>query len=248
MKLRQGKTLPSGWDGPTIDTNLDFDELMRERGSEEHDGSDDEGDYDLSEAEDGDDPQPSSYPNPFPHLFTTPSSSPPLASNPSPSTSSSTQSREKRVSHEKRRRKRARMQLAKKPWELTVRPSARRKYVDFARPIKTNLKPASLRITRTGYTAMRDEKGDSTRKRTYRLKDLIGPDSLYNFELYNWDSVTSVPILDKKRRVIAVLAGTPDRKDWLEQHISLADAIEAARPHLKFTAIQKKHRRGVFPA
>ncbi|KAI5829149.1 hypothetical protein K523DRAFT_328926 [Schizophyllum commune Tattone D] len=140
------------------------------------------------------------------------------------------------------------MKVDKKPWELTARPSARRKFVDFARPIKTKVKLAGLRITRTGYTAMREEKSERTRKRVYRLKDLVGPNSAFNFELYNWDGVTVVPILDKKRRVIAVLAGVPDQKDWPTQHASLADAIEAARPHLKFTNIQTKHRRGVFPA
>ncbi|KAL1724897.1 hypothetical protein EV714DRAFT_278078 [Schizophyllum commune] len=256
MKLRQGKTIPSGWDGPTIDTDLDIDELIREHGSEEYDGSDDEGDYDLSDEEDNEGDSLSSYAHPLPRSsITSPSpppataSSPPLAATtPFPSAAPATKSREKRKSHEKRRRKRAHMQLTKKPWELSVRPSARRKYVDFARPIKTNLQPASLRITRTGYTAMRDEKADKTRKRTYRLSDMVGPSSTYNFKLYEWDGVTTVPILDKKRRVIAVLAGTPDQKDWPKQHVSLADAIEAARPHLKFAAIQTKHRRGAFPA
>ncbi|TRM56746.1 hypothetical protein BD626DRAFT_359697, partial [Schizophyllum amplum] len=128
------------------------------------------------------------------------------------------------------------------------RSSIRRKYVDFARPVKTKVKPASLRITRTGYTAMRDEKGHNNQKRAYRLKDLVGPGSQYHMELYNWDGVTPTPILDKKRRVIAVLAGVPDQKDWPEQHRSLADAIDTTRGRFKFSSDQKKHRRGVFPA
>ncbi|KAL1736325.1 hypothetical protein EV714DRAFT_198920 [Schizophyllum commune] len=247
MKLRHGKTLPSGWNGPTIDTDVDLDELRILRGEEEHEESDDEYDYELLDTPDDDEPPAASPPNPFPLLSrareSTASSSPTV-----PPISSATKSREKRLSHEKRRRKRAHMQAEKKPWELTARPSARRKFVDFARPIKTSAKLAGLRITRTGYTAMREEKSETKQKRVYRLKDLVGPRSLYNFELYNWDGITAVPILDKKRRVIAVLAGAPDQKDWPAQHTSLADAIEAARPHLKFTTVQKKHRRGVFPA
>ncbi|KAL1671992.1 hypothetical protein EV122DRAFT_225547 [Schizophyllum commune] len=247
MKLRHGKTLPSGWNGPTIDTDVDLDELRVLHGEEEHDGSDDEGDYDLLDAPDDDEEPSTPSPDPFPLLSRARESATSNAST-HPASSSTSQSREKRLSHEKRRRKRAQMQAEKKPWELTARPSARRKFVDFARPIKTKVKLAGLRITRTGYTAMREEKSEKAQKRVYRLKDLVGPRSRFNFELYNWDGVTAVPVLDKKRRVIAVLAGTPDRKDWPAQHASLADAIEAARPHLKFTSIQKKHRRGVFPA
>ncbi|KAL1674014.1 hypothetical protein EV122DRAFT_282434 [Schizophyllum commune] len=247
MKLRHGKTLPSGWDGLTIDTDVDLDELRVLHGEEDQDDSDDDGDYDFVDAAEDDGAPSTPPPNPFPLLSRARESAAshlPMH----PPTPSTAQSREKRQSHEKRRRKRAQLQAAKKPWELTARPSARRKFVDFARPVKTKVKLAGLRVTRTGYTAMREEKSEKKQKRVFRLKDLVGPRSLFKFELYNWDGVTAVPILDKKRRVIAVLAGTPDQKDWRAQHLSLADAIEAARPHLKFTTVQKKHRRGVFPA
>ncbi|KAL1671983.1 hypothetical protein EV122DRAFT_225565 [Schizophyllum commune] len=247
MKLRHGKTLPSGWKGPTIDTDVDLDELSISYGAEEHEDSEDEGDYDLQDAVEDDAESCPPAQNPFPILSRASSSTTSNAST-QPLDSPAAKSRDKRLSHEKRRRKRAHMKADKKPWELTARPSARRKFVDFARPIKTKAKLAGLRITRTGYTAMREEKAEKTRKRVYRLKDLVGPQSAFNFELYNWDGVTPVPILDKKRRVIAVLAGTPDQKDWPAQHTSLADAIEAARPKLKFSTVQTKHRRGVFPA
>jgi hypothetical protein len=50
--------------------------------------------------------------------------------------------------------------------------------------VKTALKTHKLRVTRAGFTAIRDEGGI---KRMYSLGDMVGDGSKFHFELKAWD-------------------------------------------------------------
>lgn len=56
-------------------------------------------------------------------------------------------------------------------------------------------------------------------------------------------------ILDSAGRIIAVLVGRPsDDESWEKTHLDAAQLIEQARGSCKFSATEKRHRRGHFPA
>lgn len=60
---------------------------------------------------------------------------------------------------------------------------------------------------------------------------------------------TTLAILDSAGRIVAVLVGQPsDDPSWEQVHKSAADKLEQARAECRFSAKQKSHRRGRFPA
>jgi hypothetical protein len=58
----------------------------------------------------------------------------------------------------------------------------------------------------------------------------------------------AVPLTDTEKRVIAMLAGHPDDSSWDAVSAEATRAIDEARDVCGFTAADRRHRRGKFPA
>ncbi|KAI4294069.1 hypothetical protein K525DRAFT_213554 [Schizophyllum commune Loenen D] len=155
--------------------------------------------------------------------------------------------RPKRRSREHRKRKRETAKLeADDGADVEVRESTRRKYIDNAEPLSTGLRLSGLRVTRTGYTAMRDP---AVQGRPYRLDELVGPQSKYNFDLVPWNGRKPIPLLANGRLVFGCMPGRPDNSpDWDEVMDDWAKTIHETLPHLTLKSTQTEHRRGPFPA
>ncbi|TRM57179.1 hypothetical protein BD626DRAFT_574753 [Schizophyllum amplum] len=246
--LRSGATF-GAWDGSAItvvDPQFDLADLVRQSVDDERDEqSDEDNDYELCEASDTD--------------WSTDAEEDASIHIPSAVRASGASST---LPHNRKRHNRQRSKAVRKRQRLSacsgadsddlepnVRLSARRKHVAAAEPIARNISLQNLRVTKTGYTAMRDAKSGKQKHRTYQLQDLVGPKSQYKFELYEWDGRKTVPLVDKEDRVFAVLAGCPDKApDWGGSMQELADAIETTSSRLSLNPGQRRHRRGPFPA
>ncbi|KAL1740808.1 hypothetical protein HDZ31DRAFT_67560 [Schizophyllum fasciatum] len=252
--LRSG-TSYSAWDGTVYrvkDPSFNFAELVQRSVEDEHDEwtDDEDNDYDLIEYEYTDDEgDEADLPAPCPSSTSAP------ATTPHAGQKYHANKRSKAV----RRRKRKLAQEAQDAIdaEPEVRQATRRKHVDGAEPIARPITLDSLPVTRTGYTAAREPKRGRTLHRTYRLEDMVGPNSMWKFDLVKWKGRKTVPFVTMKdEQVFMILAGRPEPPEggaveadsYDEDMSSLADLIEEICPHLSLNTCQRRHRRGVFPA
>ncbi|KAL1657906.1 hypothetical protein GGF50DRAFT_121366 [Schizophyllum commune] len=248
------RTLRSGnsfgmWDGEAIDvvdTQFDLAQYVKRGIDDERDElSDEDCDYDYIEADVLSDAFIDARKPP------TAAANAPAAFGENPTTHTpdsafSAYQRPKRRTREHRKRKRLEAKPAAEEEEgVATRESTRRKYIDTALPIETNLPLSGLRVTRTGYTSMRDA---PDQHRAYRVDELVGPKSKFQFDYFAWAGRQPVPFLSKQK-VFGLLAGCPDKApDWDTVMIDFANTIHAARPDLALRSNQKYHRRGPFPA
>ncbi|KAL1699670.1 hypothetical protein EV121DRAFT_215799 [Schizophyllum commune] len=149
--------------------------------------------------------------------------------------------------HALRKRKRQEAQVpAEDASDTELRASTRRKHIDPAVPIPTNIRLTGVRVTKTGYTAMRDKPAPH---RVYQLEELVGPNSEFQFGLVTWQGRKARPFVDNEETVFGLLAGRPDQApDWDPLMQDFANTIEDTRPHIRFKPHQLHHRRGQFPA
>ncbi|KAI5824957.1 hypothetical protein K523DRAFT_314262 [Schizophyllum commune Tattone D] len=153
--------------------------------------------------------------------------------------------RERNHALRKRRRQEAQVPAEDAP-NTEARASTRRKHIDPALPIPTNLQLTGVRVTKTGYTGMRDKPAPH---RVYQLEELVGPNSKFQFDLVTWEGRKARPFVDNGGTVFGLLAGRPDQApDWDPLMRDFADTIEDTRPHIRFKSHQLRHRRGPFPA
>lgn len=89
----------------------------------------------------------------------------------------------KRKGHARRRKKRAAEKAELTPDDYEPRPSTRRKHVLGQDGLQTSIQSEAARIAKTGYVGIRGEKSSAV----YGLKQLVGPDSRFGFDLIEWD-------------------------------------------------------------
>ncbi|KAL1724789.1 hypothetical protein EV714DRAFT_278212 [Schizophyllum commune] len=241
--LRSGNSFGL-WDGEAIDvvdTQFDLAQYVKRGVDEERDELSDEGcDYDYVEAGASSD----AYHSPPAANVSTPSED-------NPTTHASVGAfseypRPKRRTREHRKRKRLEAKpTAEEEGGIEIRETTRRKYIDTAVPIEANLPLSGLRVTRTGYTSMRDA---PAQHRAYHVDELVGPKSQFQFDYCAWAGRKPVPFLSD-RKVFGLLAGCPDKApDWDTVMADFANTIHAVGPDLSLRPDQKHHRRGPFPA
>ncbi|KAL1698750.1 hypothetical protein EV121DRAFT_274210 [Schizophyllum commune] len=243
-RTRSGHTF-SAWDGEAIvvDANFDLANAIKLSIEEERDeASDEDCDYEL-EAYNG----PAPYQQAPPTAATsapTPPHSVPATTVPAPR---GYKKRGRERSHALRKRKRADAQVpAEDASDCEIRASTRRKHIDPAQPISTQLSLPGIGVTRTGYTSLRDAPAPH---RAYALHELVGPQSKFDFDLVAWEGREARPFVDRGERVFGLLAGCPDQApDWNAVMQDFADTIDSERPHIRFKTHQLLHRRGPFPA
>ncbi|KAK7434805.1 hypothetical protein VKT23_019992 [Stygiomarasmius scandens] len=188
----------------------------------------------------------------FPSLSSSSLPSPSSSSRPLPSSSShpppppSSEQRQLSYKHLQRSLKR------KKTWSdprihlPSLPKSATSKVVENTAPLATPLDSNVILDNTSGYVGTeRVVDGDG---RVWKLSELIGPDSKYNFKYCSYDSsVAAVPICDSQQRVIGVVVGPPvNETDWTSVIKRAAHIIVQARQKLSFDAKYLVHRRGRF--
>ncbi|KAI5900598.1 uncharacterized protein SCHCODRAFT_01030056 [Schizophyllum commune H4-8] len=250
--LRSGASF-SSWDGTVYrvkDPNFNFPALVQRSVEEEREEwtDDEDNDYDLIEGEDSDaeDVSSSAPPPPPPPI-------PPSAHRSGQKHHANKRSKAVR----QRKRKLAQEALDAIDADPEVRQATRRKHVGAAEPIARPAALEHLPVTKTGYTAKREPQRGRAQHRTYRLEDMVGPDSMYKFDLVRWEGRKTVPyVTPGDERVFMILAGRPappeggatEANSYDADLDDLADLIEETAPQLSLTTHQRRHRRGVFPA
>ncbi|KAI4517041.1 hypothetical protein K525DRAFT_211793, partial [Schizophyllum commune Loenen D] len=252
--LRSGASF-SSWDGAIYrvkDPNFDFPGLVQRSVEEEREEwtDDEEHEYDLVECEYSDaEDDPSPCPSPLPSSA---APEPPALHN-----GHKYHANKRSKAIRRRKRKLAQEALDAVDAEPEVRQATRRKHVDAAEPIARPIALEQLPVTKTGYTAMREPQRGRALHRTYRLEEMVGPNSLFKFDLLRWAGRYTVPcVTPNDEQVFMVLAGRPDTPEGGASEANsydadmngLADLIEEVAPQLSLTDQQRRHRRGVFPA
>ncbi|KDR84216.1 hypothetical protein GALMADRAFT_33612, partial [Galerina marginata CBS 339.88] len=128
---------------------------------------------------------------------------------------------------------------------FVARAKVRRRYVDNAEPIECDADIAQSNVTQNAFVAKND--GQKTQK-THSLLEMVGVDSQYAFKLVQWDGRTPTPIVDRKRRLVTVLAGYPDDKEWPSLVQQATGALEERRPRCRVSPKKRIHCRGAFTA
>lgn len=137
------------------------------------------------------------------------------------------------------------------------------KYVCLATACSVDFDVQNLKHTQFSWTGGKDS---FSHHHIYTLEEMVGPWSIFDFTLQNWDRKyisismahvsqcskfcrSSVPITDHKECVIAVLAGSPDDKGWHKVHWEAADALKQSHDKLKKPSerdLKHQEQRGHF--
>ncbi|KAK7007336.1 hypothetical protein R3P38DRAFT_3597636 [Favolaschia claudopus] len=124
-------------------------------------------------------------------------------------------------------------------------PSTVEQYVSPATPVETELNTVDLPIKLGAYSAKSSTQTELLGSRVPRsLRELLGR----GFHLVRWDGIEPHPILDRYGRIVAVLAGQPDRPDYRATTIAAFNAIQTASTRIHLPSHLSKHRRGLFAA
>lgn len=165
----------------------------------------------------------------------------------------------KRQGHSSRRKRRKedkdRKNLNNEAAIYEPRASSSSKHIRPSSALHTDVDSENqLLAASTGYVGARGSGRGG--RRMLPLQIFIEPNSRFGLELKHWDGRVSIPILDQKRRVIAVLVGCPGNgvghsgvtREWQRLNELACQALEDARSKLTFSSKEKVHRRGRFPA
>ncbi|KAL1684834.1 hypothetical protein GGG16DRAFT_67535 [Schizophyllum commune] len=248
-KLRSGNTFGE-WDGDAIrvvDTDFSLAEYIKLSIEEERDeASDEDAEYEIESASIPLVPEHVDVaPRPIDNTAAATAEPASCVVPDAPPRGHKKRARERNHALRKRRRQEAQVP-AEDASDSEVRASTRRKHIDPALPIPTKLQLTGVRVTKTGYTAARDKPAPH---RVYRLDELVGPNSKFQFDLVTWQGRNARPFVDNDDVVFGLLAGRPDRApDWDPLMQDFADTIEDVRPLIRFKSHQLRHRRGPFPA
>ncbi|KNZ79313.1 hypothetical protein J132_10734 [Termitomyces sp. J132] len=152
-----------------------------------------------------------------------------------------TKNRHKRRSKESRQKRRQQASASAGHNFYRRRPAVREKYFDkyAQKGIKVDLDIMQATASSSGFTGIRR----AFSKKVYTLDELV---KRTNFRICEWDGRTPTPIVDRKGRIIAHLAGHPDAHDWPQVHEEAARLLEESRGLLGLPKVAKKHRRGNF--
>ncbi|KAJ7044324.1 hypothetical protein C8F04DRAFT_990742 [Mycena alexandri] len=146
------------------------------------------------------------------------------------------------AAHARRKLKRSqdKAALGHKPTASTLHA-----HVHPAVPLESALDASSLPSTFGAYAA-KVEAPDERRGRTV-WRSLL-EFTARGFRIIQWDGIHPRPILDCYGRIVAVLAGQPDRPEYRASTDLAFTAMRNATNTTRFPAAMKKHRRGLFAA
>ena len=128
-------------------------------------------------------------PTPTPNRLPAPSTEPPFAhsANGGQSTSAAwpVDRKRRKTTRSNLARKRKRLSAKEKNFGLAEpRPEVYDKYLGAARLVRSDLKAANVRTTKSAYTGLNHKVQEQS---VIALEDLLGPDTQWKFKLQKWD-------------------------------------------------------------
>ncbi|KAF7373333.1 hypothetical protein MSAN_00542900 [Mycena sanguinolenta] len=128
----------------------------------------------------------------------------------------------------------------------SVKPSVKEAIVSQAVPIPIPKFDASTLPAAHGAYGGKTEQRDETRakKKRWNVAELLA----LGFQLIRWDGRTPHPLVDRTRRIFAVLAGQPNDDSYAASIKSAYQRIKTLSASAYFPAAMRRHRRGLFAA
>ncbi|KAK7022634.1 hypothetical protein R3P38DRAFT_3196032 [Favolaschia claudopus] len=140
----------------------------------------------------------------------------------------------------KKRREKAKIEIGHVATASTIQT-----YVWPAQPLQTSLATSTLPTTLGAYSAKLENATEKAGSRICRsLEEFISN----GFSIIHWDGITPRPLVDRHGRIVAVLAGQPNKDDYRIATAQAFQAIQRAGSETRFPASMKHHRRGLFAA
>ncbi|GAW07479.1 protein [Lentinula edodes] len=152
------------------------------------------------------------------------------------------------ATHGHRNRKKQRQERPPKTAdEIGAHPTPVSRFVPDATAVRASFSLASdAPVASTSYVGLHDD-GEEGERRTWSLKELVGPRSLHQFSLIEAVPGTTVPIADAERRVIALVV-YPDDAGILKCAEEAAELIREEGKKASFASKHVNGRRGDFAA
>ncbi|SJL16270.1 uncharacterized protein ARMOST_19790 [Armillaria ostoyae] len=129
-------------------------------------------------------------------------------------------SHSKKQSKASRKRKHAEQKAHARITEYKAPPRLHAKHVQGAEPLMTAYATEEALHASTGYVGLVEDSW----KRVHTLEELTGPK--FGFSHKKWNGSVPNPVIDRDRRVIAVMAGQPDDPNWPQLADEAAETLE----------------------
>ncbi|KAJ3828635.1 hypothetical protein F5880DRAFT_1608305 [Lentinula raphanica] len=174
----------------------------------------------------------------------------PLLQDPNPTAAPpKSQSRKRHSKNQsKRNKKKRRLEEPKNAASILPRSAATTRHVTAAVPIPSQFTTLTdAKVASTGYVGLRTVEPD-TDGQEFSLSDLVGSQSKFDFNLIEWNAKQTMPIIDNDGRLTTILVAPPQTVEWKTCTHAATEALKKERSRCGFTAEQKDHRRGKFPA
>ncbi|KAJ3805376.1 hypothetical protein F5876DRAFT_69850 [Lentinula aff. lateritia] len=137
-------------------------------------------------------------------------SSLPVGSAPSQSNGAKRKAKRSKAHGHRNRKKQRQERPPKTADEIGAHPTPVSRFVPDATAVRASFSLASdAPVASTSYVGLHDD-GEEGERRTWSLKELVGPRSLHQFSLIEAVPGTTVPIADAERRVIALVVYPDD--------------------------------------
>ncbi|CAA7268130.1 unnamed protein product [Cyclocybe aegerita] len=104
-------------------------------------------------------------------------------------------------------------------------PAAYEKYMEGASTIMTDMNAEASAVAGTGFVALDNAMGNC---KVYRLDEVVGEASRFQFKLQEWDGVTPMRIVDQHKNTVGILSGHPGDPNWDAVQLKGAAALEDA--------------------
>ncbi|KAK7434134.1 hypothetical protein VKT23_020360 [Stygiomarasmius scandens] len=143
--------------------------------------------------------------------------------------------------HEARKQKRQldRVQNASSQYQIRINTLIR--VLSEARPIALTFDSKRAVLASSGYIGRNDH---GLQSRIWRLEEVVGPGSLFEFQLIRWDGSYSIPIVDfRDGRILCILIGNPPGDpSWQGVHDTAFEELRAAATQLSTLNPQARRR------
>ncbi|KAK7027988.1 hypothetical protein VNI00_015074 [Paramarasmius palmivorus] len=181
--------------------------------------------------------------SPLPPNFSDSSTSTPLPGPSSIAETTQAQSRSKQRSKELRKRKREAEKEDATAYEPP--PPTKRRHIEpgIERCQVVQLDVSRFRASGNGFTGHHSRTGYQPGE--YTLREMVGPNSRFKFNLLQWNGSFTLPIVDQTRRIWVICISNPRDKEWGAVTTRAADKLMKLRSRVAFTTKQKSgSRRG----
>ncbi|KAK7433791.1 hypothetical protein VKT23_020560 [Stygiomarasmius scandens] len=143
--------------------------------------------------------------------------------------------------HEAQKWKRQSDQVQNPSTEYEIRMNTLIRLFSEARPIALSFDSRRAISASSGYIGRSDPR---LQNRIWRLDELVGPTSLFDFQLISWDRKHSIPIVDHRDgRILCILiSNPPNNPSWQDVHCTAFQELTAVTAQLSFLDLAARRR------